>query len=60
MTPDPRPTNLESAEEFDVAAKIAYELHDYVFAATLAQHAHHLRMQEKNDFSIAVCRPPQG
>lgn len=49
MTPDPRKTPLELAEEFDVAARIAYDKQDYVFASTLAQHAHHLRMQAEKE-----------
>jgi len=46
MTPDPHPTPLERAAELDVAAKIAYDKQDYVFAQELAQHAHLLRMQD--------------
>lgn len=49
MTPDPRKTPLELAEEFDVAARIAYDKQDYVFANTLAQHAHNLRMQDQKE-----------
>ena len=49
MTPDPRKTPLELAEEFDVAARIAYDKQDYVFANTLAQHAHLLRMQDQKE-----------
>ena len=45
MQPSPVKTPLERAEDFDVAAKIAYDRHDYVFASTLAQHAHLLRMK---------------
>lgn len=56
MTPDPHPTNLERAAELDVAAKIAYDKQDYVFAQELAQHAHLLRMEDKhNDHTIPVC-----
>lgn len=46
MTPEPHPTPLERAEALDVAAKIAYDKQDYVFAQELAQHAHLLRMQD--------------
>lgn len=49
MSPDPTPTPLQQAEEFDVAAKIAYDRRDYVFAIELAQHAHMLRMQAQRD-----------
>ena len=51
MTPDPRKTPSELAEEFDVAARIAYDKQDYVFANTLAQHAHHLRMKAQKEES---------
>lgn len=49
MTPDPHPTLAERAEELEVAAKIAHENGNHVFAQELAQHAHHLRMQEQQD-----------
>lgn len=49
MTPDPGKTSLERAEEFDVAAKIAYDHGNYVFASTLSSHAHHLRMQHEQE-----------
>ena len=56
MNPTPHKTPLERAEEFDVAAKIAYDKQDYVFAQELAQHAHLLRMEDKhNDHTIPVC-----
>lgn len=48
MTPEPK-TKAEQAEDFDVAAKIAYDKQDYVFASTLAQHAHLLRMQDQKE-----------
>ena len=47
MTPDPAKTNLELAEEFDVAAGVAQANHDFVFAATLTRHAHHLRIEHE-------------
>lgn len=49
MNPTPHKTPLERAEDFDVAAKIAYDKQDYVFASTLAQHAHLLRMQYQKE-----------
>lgn len=49
MQPSPVKTPLERAEDFDVAAKIAYDKHDYVFAQELAQHAHHLRMEYERE-----------
>jgi hypothetical protein len=49
MNPNPHPTRAERAEELDVAAKIAYDKQDYVFASTLAQHAHLLRMQDQKE-----------
>ena len=48
MTPAPK-TKDEQAEDFDVAAKIAYDKHDYVFASELAQHAHMLRMRAQQE-----------
>lgn len=49
MNPNPHPTLLERAAELDVAAKIAYDKQDYVFAQDLAQHAHLLRMQAQQE-----------
>lgn len=49
MTPDPKPTPQERADELDVAAKIAYDKADFVFAKQLADHAHLLRMTEKQE-----------
>lgn len=49
MTPDPHPTPSERAEELEVAAKIAHEHSNPVFADELARKAHHLRMQEQQD-----------
>lgn len=49
MTPDPTKTLLERAEEMDVAARIAYDKHDYVFAEQLAMHAHLLRMEDQQE-----------
>ena len=49
MQPSPEPTLLERAEEFDVAARIAYDKQDFVFAKQLADHAHMLRMQAQRD-----------
>ena len=49
MTPDPSKTPLERAEEMDVAARIAYDKHDYVFAEQLAMHAHLLRMAAQEE-----------
>jgi hypothetical protein len=54
VTPDPQPTLLERADELDVAARIAYDKHDYVFAKQLADHAHLLRMQEKQEVRDAA------
>lgn len=54
MTPTPHKTDLERAEEFDIAAKIAFDKCDYVFAGELAQHAHLLRMKEKNDHTQPI------
>ena len=45
MNPTPYPDLLERAEELDVAAKVAYDRGDYVFAQYLAHEAHTLRMQ---------------
>lgn len=60
MNPTPHKTPLERAAELDVAAKIAYDKQDYVFAQELAQHAHLLRMEDKhNDHTIPVCRGTQ-
>lgn len=49
MQPSPEPTAQERADEFDIAAKIAYDKQDFVFAKQLADHAHMLRMQEKQE-----------
>ena len=49
MTPDPHPTPAEQVAELDVAAKIAQDHSNPVFAQELAQHAHHLRMQALQD-----------
>lgn len=57
MTPDPHPTNLERAAELDVAAKIAYDKQDYVFAQELAQHAHLLRMEHQKGRGHATVKP---
>lgn len=46
MRPDAQPTLLERAEEFDIAARIAYDHGNYVFANTLSTHAHLLRMED--------------
>ena len=46
MTPSPHPTPSERAEELEVAAKIAHDHGNHVFADELARKAHHLRMQE--------------
>lgn len=54
MTPDPKPTPIERADELDVAAKIAYDKQDYVFAKQLSDHAHMLRMQEKREVRDAA------
>ena len=59
MNPDPRKTPVELAEEFDIAARRAYNKQDYVFASELAQHAHHLRMKEQHDNLSTVHRPTQ-
>jgi len=49
MTPDPHPTPAEQAAELEVAAKIAHENGNHVFAQELAQHAHQLRMQAEQE-----------
>lgn len=49
MQPSPEPTLLERADEFDVAASIARERQDFVFAKQLADHAQMLRMQVQQD-----------
>lgn len=49
MTPDPNKTALEQAEEFDVAAKIAYGKNDYHAAESFAMHAHLLRMADQQE-----------
>ena len=54
MTPDPKPTPIERADELDVAAKIAYDKQDYVFAKQLSDHAHLLRMKEKQEVRDAA------
>ena len=46
MTPAPHPTPEEQAAELEVAAKIAHDHGNHVFADELARKAHHLRMQE--------------
>ena len=60
MNPTPHKTPLERAAELDVAARIAFDKQDYVFAQELAQHAHLLRMEDKhNDHTIPVCGDTQ-
>jgi hypothetical protein len=49
MMPTQHKTLLERAEDLDVAAKIAHENQDHVFAQQLAQHAHHLRMEHQQE-----------
>lgn len=49
MTPAPHPTPSEQADELEVAAKIAHEHSNPVFADELARKAHRLRMQEQQD-----------
>jgi len=49
MTPAPHKSKLERADELDVAAKIAHENSDHVFADELARHAHHLRMEDQQE-----------
>ena len=49
MTPDPRPTLLYQAFEFDAAAKIAFDKGDTPFAEKLALKAFHLRMQARSE-----------
>ena len=49
MTPDTHPTLAERAEELEVAAKIAHDHGNHVFAQELTRSAHHLRMQEQQD-----------
>jgi hypothetical protein len=45
MNPTPYPSLSERAEELEVAAKVAYDKGDYVFAQYLTREAHTLRMQ---------------
>jgi len=52
----PGKTKLERAEEFDVAAKIAYDRQDYVFAQELSQHAHLLRMEYQQEATHATVK----
>ena len=52
MNPTPHKTPLERAAELDVAAKIAYDKQDYVFAQELAQHAHQITRRS----AIRECR----
>lgn len=49
MTPDPTKTPLELADEFDVAARIAYDKNDYHTAEKFAMHAHLLRMEDQQE-----------
>lgn len=49
MNPSPAKTPEELAEEFEVSEKIAHQHANHVFAQELALHAHHLRMQAKQD-----------
>lgn len=49
MNPAPDKTPLERADELDVAAKIAHENQDHVFAQQLAMHAFHLRVQAQHE-----------
>ena len=49
MTPSQDKTPLERADEMDVAAKIAFDKADFVFAKQLAEHAYMLRMREKQE-----------
>lgn len=49
MNPTPEKTPLERAEELEVAAKIAHENQDHVFAQQLAMHAFHLRAQAQQE-----------
>ena len=47
MNPNPHKTLLERAEEFDIAAKVAFDKHDIEFEKELSNHAFLLRMQAK-------------
>lgn len=49
MQPQMTPTTLERARELDVAARIARDQQDYVFALTLEQHAELLRIQAQQE-----------
>ena len=49
MNPNPQPTRLERAAEFDIAAGIAHTQGNYVFAQELSSAAHHLRMEESQN-----------
>ena len=51
MNPNPQPTRLERAAEFDIAAGIAHTQGNYVFAQELTNAAHHLRMEEIQNVS---------
>lgn len=43
---DPRPTLLERAAEYEIAAKVAFNRGDTVNAEDFARHAHRLRMED--------------
>lgn len=49
MNPEPAPTKLERANELEVAASIAYERGDIVFADELSRHAFFLRMEHQQE-----------
>lgn len=56
MRASPEKSKQERADEFDVAAKIAYDKQDYVFAQELAQHAHLLRMEYQQEATHATVK----
>lgn len=64
MTPSSAKSPLDEALGFEVAAKIAFEKGDEVFAAKLTQFAFNLRMQHRKDTddslrkTAAVCETP--
>lgn len=49
MTPDPRKTKLELAEEFERDAQKSFRKDDLVFAKELSDHAHKLRMEYEQE-----------
>ncbi len=56
MTPTPRKTKLERAEELDIDAQVEHSKQNHVYADELARSAHHLRMEHH----IAVQKQAQN